>query len=189
MKNTNMNNESSEKSLVKATVTALILAAVMLILFILPAEYNIDPTGIGAKLGLTVLALPEKEEKVEPQLVNSEIKNETGLTVSEQKDTVEVTVPAGRGIEYKFQLSKNQTMTYEWKTDGVELYLDLHGEPAGDTTGYYESYTIATASEMSGQFTTPFAGVHGWYWKNKTEQDIKVTLTTQGPYEVVGLKK
>jgi len=188
MKNTNMNNMSedvSEKSLMKATILAIILAAIMLIFFILPAEYNIDPTGIGAKLGLTVLAQPAKPEKVESQLV----KNETDSTINEQKDTVEVVVPAGRGIEYKFQLSKSQTMSYEWKTDGVELYLDLHGEPEGDTTGYYESYTIATASEMSGQFTTPFTGVHGWYWKNKTEQDIKVTLTTKGFYEVIGIKK
>ena len=46
------NNESY--SLVKSTIASLIIAVIALVLFILPAEYNIDLTGAGEKLGLTV---------------------------------------------------------------------------------------------------------------------------------------
>jgi hypothetical protein len=42
--------------LIKATLIALLVAGVLLITTVLPAEYGIDPTGIGTKLGLTVLA-------------------------------------------------------------------------------------------------------------------------------------
>ena len=58
-----------------------------------------------------------------------------------------MTVPAGRGIEYKFYMKQHE-MTYEWLTDGAPLYFDLHGEPEGDTTGYFESYHIAATNEM-----------------------------------------
>jgi hypothetical protein len=160
---------------------AVFIAVITLVVFILPAEYNIDPTGLGEKIGLTILAknLSQKSPVIAVNGQNS---------VEERSDTVEVIVPAGRGVEYKFQLDSQQTMKYKWQTTGEPLFLDLHGEPEGDTTGYYESYTIANAHEMSGQFTAPFAGIHGWYWKNETKQDITVTLTTSGPYQVVGLK-
>ena len=42
---------------------------------------------------------------------------------------------------------KQRQNDHEWLTDG-ESYFDLHGEPEGDTTGYFESYAIATTNEM-----------------------------------------
>jgi hypothetical protein len=99
-----------------------------------------------------------------------------------------VTVPAGKGIEYKFQMAQYEKMTYEWITDGEPLYFDLHGEPQGDTTGYFESYAIATLSAMKGSFTSPFAGSHGWYWKNNSDKPVAIQLIVEGQYEVIGLK-
>lgn len=43
-------------TLIKASVAAILLAAVAIVSFIFPAEYNIDPTWVGQKLGLTLLA-------------------------------------------------------------------------------------------------------------------------------------
>ena len=108
---------------------------------------------------------------------------------SQEFQTIEVVVPAGRGVEYKFAMQQYAKMTYEWLTDGEALYFDLHGEPEGDTTGYFESYTIATSNEMKGSFTAPFAGSHGWYWKNETDNPIAVQLLVKGQYEVIGLKQ
>jgi hypothetical protein len=53
--------------------------------------------------------------------------------------------------------------TAQTEHDGTPLYFDLHGEPQGDTTGYFESYAIATLRAMKGSFTSPFSGSHGWY--------------------------
>lgn len=172
----------SNKSLLKATIIALVIAAIALVTIILPSEYNIDPTGIGQKLGLTVLATGETEEnKVTP--VENDAQPESATK------TIEVTVPAGRGIEYKFAMEQFSKMTYEWMTDGQTLYFDLHGEPEGDTTGYFESYVIATNAEMKGSFTAPFAGSHGWYWKNNSDQDVAIQLIVEGEFEVIGLKQ
>jgi hypothetical protein len=45
----------STARLVRATLVSLVVAAVILVTTVLPAEYGIDPTGIGARLGLDVL--------------------------------------------------------------------------------------------------------------------------------------
>ena len=40
----------SVATLIKASIAAVIIATIALVLVILPAEYNIDPTGIGKAL-------------------------------------------------------------------------------------------------------------------------------------------
>jgi len=170
-----METNKTSRSLIKATILSFVVAMITLVLFILPAEYNIDPTGVGQKLGLTVFN-GEGTKPVATQATDGE------------QDTAILTVPAGKGIEYKLDMKKFQKATYEWVTDGGDLYVDLHGEPKGDTTGYFESYTIATADEMKGSFTAPFDGSHGWYWKNKSEKDITIQLIFSGDYVIEGLK-
>jgi len=170
-----MESNKTSRSLIKATVLSFVIAMITLVLFIMPAEYNIDPTGIGTKLGLTVF----NEESNSPSAQQSS---------DGEQDSVIITVPAEKGVEYKLDMNKFQKATYEWTTDGGDLYVDLHGEPKGDTTGYFESYTIATANEMKGSFTVPFDGSHGWYWKNNTDTDISIQLIFSGDYVIEGLK-
>lgn len=43
----------SARSLVRSTLVALVLAIAVLVTIVLPAEYGVDPTGIGRVLGLT----------------------------------------------------------------------------------------------------------------------------------------
>jgi hypothetical protein len=174
-----MQHTVSSKTLLKASASASLMAIVALMTFILPAEYNFDPTGIGHKLGLTVLAAASEKE----------IPNESAQAGSDKYQVIEVTVPARQGVEYKFSMQRNDKMTYEWLTDGPSLYFDLHGEPQGDTTGYFESYAIATLNEIKGSFTAPFDGSHGWYWKNTSDQPVAVQLLVKGQYKVIGLKK
>jgi len=162
-----MQHTVSSTTLVKASISATVIAAVALVTFILPAEYNIDPTGVGQKLGLTTLAQAAEAEGV----VSTQGLGEKN---SQEFQTIEVVVPAGRGVEYKFAMPQYAKMTYEWLTDGDALY--------------FESYTIATSNEMKGSFTAPFAGSHGWYWKNKSDKPIAVQLLVKGQYDVIGLK-
>jgi hypothetical protein len=155
------------------------VALIVFVCFILPAEYNIDPTHIGHKLGLTALAHHDDDATPKAEISGSP---------QQGQQVIEVTVPAGKGIEYKFQMAQYEKMTYEWLTDGEPLYFDLHGEPKGDTTGYFESYAIAELSEMKGSFTSPFEGSHGWYWKNNSSQPVAVQLIVEGQFKVIGLK-
>ena len=171
----------TKPALLKYTMFSLLFAAITLVTVILPAEYNIDPTGIGHKLGLTVFHDVKADEATQSSL--EQPTSSKGVT-----ETIEVVVPAGRGVEYKFIMTQYQKLEYEWITDGTALYFDLHGEPEGDTTGYFESYAIATLSEMKGSFTVPFTGSHGWYWKNTSNNPVKVQLIVKGEFSKHSLK-
>ncbi|MEZ5528647.1 MAG: hypothetical protein R3E57_01690 [Porticoccaceae bacterium] len=174
-----MEHHVSLTTLIKASLAAIVLAAIALVLFILPAEYNIDPTGVGQKLGLTLLAEAAEAAPLAPQPMPDEMTSQ---------QVIEITVPAHKGIEYKLQMNRYDKLTYEWITDGAPLYFDLHGEPEGDTSGYFESYAIATLGAMKGSFTAPFNGSHGWYWNNPGDQPVAIQLIINGRYQIIGLK-
>jgi hypothetical protein len=157
-------------TLFKYTLFSIIFAVITLVTIILPAEYDIDPTGVGHALGLTVF--------------NEMAKVEATGTV----EHIDIIVPAQSGVEYKFTMQQHQKLTYRWVTDGVALYFDLHGEPKDNTTGYFESYAIATLTGMEGSFTTPFQGSHGWYWKNTSNTPVTIQLTVKGEYANHSLK-
>lgn len=60
-------NLPNTRQLLKATGLSVVVAALVLVTLVLPAEYGIDPTGIGHRLGLDVLnAEPEAAESQMP---------------------------------------------------------------------------------------------------------------------------
>lgn len=110
-------------------------------------------------------------------------------SVEQRVDEVSVTVPANRGVEYKLFLNQYGKLEYEW-TSATAMHSDFHGEPTDyEQTKYFESYVIGKVDKMKGMITMPFAGSHGWYWKNETDADVVVTLKTKGEYRVIGLKQ
>ncbi|ORU89520.1 MAG: hypothetical protein A6F71_00705 [Cycloclasticus sp. symbiont of Poecilosclerida sp. M] len=171
----------SVKYLLKATAVSLALAGLLLVIAILPAEFGIDPTGLGKKMGLLALAPAEEAE-------DQSNSASCGETLMQRNDTVTVIIPPLSGLEYKFILEKGAALRYTWKTDGGKLYFDFHGEPKGDTTGYFKSYEENTLNQTKGIQTIPFDGNHGWYWKNDTAKPISVTLTTRGRYRILGVR-
>ena len=108
---------------------------------------------------------------------------------SNWKDVITITIPARGDKEYKLYLAKGATLEYSWKTNGENLFYDFHGEPAGDTTGYFKSFKKSTESESSGTLTASFDGTHGWYWKNNSSSAVDIILKTSGDYQQLDLMK
>ncbi len=169
----------SVKTLAMSTLIASTLASAIFITVVLPAEYALDPTGIGAKLGFTQLAIGADTGSLNAANQAS--------GVGARADEVEIKVPAKSGLEYKFYLEQYAQLQYEWSSGEQPLFFDMHGEPAGGEPGYFQSYGEATASSMKGTLTTPFTGSHGWYWRNRSEEDVVILLKTNGDYNVLGL--
>lgn len=180
----------SIKSLIIASLFSTLLAGVVLVTAVLPAEYGIDPTGFGEMTGLTSLSSTSKTPSAvagvcpESQVAISAAQP---AAASQWQDTVKIVVPAGEGLEYKFHLVKGAALDYSWSTDGAALYFDFHGEPQGDKTGYFKSYKETTDSQSSGSLSAPFEGSHGWYWENKSSAPVTVVLNTKGAYRILGL--
>jgi hypothetical protein len=105
------------------------------------------------------------------------------------KDSISITIPARGDKEYKFYLAKGATLEYAWEADGAALFFDFHGEPEGDTSGYFKSFKKSTESQSSGSLTASFAGTHGWYWKNNTPSPVNIVLQAKGEYQRLDLNK
>jgi len=99
------------------------------------------------------------------------------------KDFIVLKLPARSESEYKLHLTKSATLEYSWKTDVGKLFYDLHGDPTGDTTGYFKSFKKNTESQSSGAITSEFDGPHGWYWKNDNPHPVNIVLKVAGQYK------
>ena len=189
----------SLKSLMISSLIATLIASFVLIAFVLPAEYGIDPTGLGKKAGLTVLAekanypmqvmaIPLPTQKLAEITCSHASAMAGGNSVEGPwQDTVMITLPPNKGLEYKFHLTRGALFEYSWATDGTKLYFDFHGEPKGDKTGYFKSYKESIDDQSSGDLAAPFEGSHGWYWENKSKMPATIILNTKGSYRIIGL--
>jgi hypothetical protein len=158
---------ASPKSILLATLGALVVAIVILISAILPAEFGIDPLRIGEVTGLSVLANGESPFE-EQQVVHGQ-------------DYVEFVLEAFQSVEYKYLMDIDTSMVFSWVADG-EVYYDMHAEPAGLGEEYAESYEQGNADRRMGSFHAPFTGIHGWFWENRTINTVVVRLYSAGFY-------
>jgi|RhiMetdeSRZDD1v2_1073273.scaffolds.fasta_scaffold234353_1 hypothetical protein len=67
--------------------------------------------------------------------------------------------------------------------------FEFHGEPdqkpADAPAGYYESHEKDDLGkdQSHGHFISPSTGIHGWWWENKTDKEVTISLTTAGFYD------
>ncbi len=125
-----------------------------------------------------------KNSKNNPDIENTM----NSVDSSHWQDSIRIFIPAKGEKEYKIQLAKSKTFNYEWETNGTALFYDFHGEPKGDTSGYFESFKKATDNKSSGTLTSNFEGTHGWYWKNTTNTAVIIILKLKGEYQLIGTR-
>jgi hypothetical protein len=189
----------SSKQLLRSTIIALIVAAVLLVTAVLPAEYGIDPTGIGGLLGLKEMgtiktqlaaeaakhnaAAPEPPASAPAVVATATPTPEPTPTPTPQKsDTTTVTLKPNEGVEYKLEMSKGAKAKYEWTSAGGPVNHNLHTDGAGGS----HSYSKGTGVERdSGEFTAVSDGYHGWFWRNRNSKDVTITLKTSGDYKSI----
>jgi len=170
-----------------AAGAALLVAGLVLVMFVLPAEFAVDPLGTGARFGLLDLGIIGQQVEALESTAVSGGAGETAIVVPQDKsfqnETVEFKVAAGEGMEYKYRLDKGEALLYSWKSS-APVNWEFHAEPDGAPRGYAQSYEKSQGSQASGTLTAPFPGIHGWYWENTTNQEITVTLTSAGYYNL-----
>jgi hypothetical protein len=102
-------------------------------------------------------------------------------------DTVRVPVPAGKGLEYKLTMNKGQGLVYNISygtlADPRQMVVEFHGHtPQVNGVGDLMFYSKTGGTPQSGVFTAPWDGIHGWYLKNDSPNDVTVTLELAGFY-------
>jgi hypothetical protein len=185
---------------------AAVIAGALLVTCVLPAEYGVDPTGIGRVLGLTQmgevkLALAEEaasnaasEASADSVIAASEAVPGTAApaavagTVSaatrgERTDTTEITLVAGKGGEVKLRMPSGSKAAYSWTVTGGVVNYDMHGDSTNAPKDWFVSYKKRQrVSSDVGELVAGFSGNHGWYWRNRGSAPVTVRLVTTGSY-------
>jgi hypothetical protein len=241
--------EATSGGLIRSTLMAAGAALAILTLFWLPAEYGVDPTGVGGLMGLTEMGEIKQQlageaaaqdaaaassaglgmavvpgdmlarlERIDAQL--AQIAAVIGADVLTAAPAPEITAPAGpapatepasaqagaaepaaaaaiagapawrdelvfslapaEAKEIKLVMAAGDVATFEWVSEGGGVNYTQHGDDGGANEVRFEDGRAAPGQD--GTMTAPFAGKHGWFWRNRGAAPVTVTLRVGGAY-------
>lgn len=198
--------------LLRSTLLAMAAAAAILVTVVLPSEYGIDPTRAGRLLGLTEmgeikmqlaaeaeadrrLAAETEASPSAPERAQAKSQGEAEAAASAEaarpaeaapasvpegrSDEISITLSPGEGTEIKLVMQAGAEAQFEWTANGGLLNYDTHGDGGGQSISYEKGRGVP---EDSGVLVAAFDGNHGWFWRNRTEGEVTLTLRTRGAY-------
>ena len=247
--------EATSGGLIRSTLMAAAGGVAILTFFWLPAEYGIDPTGVGGVMGLTEMgdikqqlyaeaaaddaaaadaaasappqapvagtdpAVLDRLAAIETQLAAiadvigaappvpvppspqtaveepvaapvqqnpnaeepeaPEVAAEPAPEAAPWRDEVSYTLPPGEGIEIKLVMQEGAVATFEWSANGGVLNYDTHADGSGQQISYEQGRAVP---DQAGTLTAAFTGNHGWFWRNRSDAPVTLTLRTAGDY-------
>lgn len=193
----------SGKRIAQSVIIAAVVAALLLVTIVLPAEYNVDPSGVGRLLGLTALSEPTRTIEIRNVIGGNETVTEAEIpdfgapvplpnpaihqaeSQQAQTHTVEVAIPPEGETEIKTVLRQSKVILYSWRVDRGTVYSDFHGHDPTVGGNFFVRYQEHQegAESAHGSLVAPFDGEHGWYWVNYNDFPVTVTLTVTGYYD------
>ncbi|AOY89547.1 hypothetical protein BKP64_15980 [Marinobacter salinus] len=224
MYNTDIPNREelpSTAKLVRSTIIAAIVALVLLVTMVMPAEYALDPTGAGRLLGLTEMGeikeqlaeeaaaddaaqmvavqsstereAPESKEPVVVEVVEEPASSpeaevapgkpepapEPEIAEPQWQDKVRVVLTPGEGTEFKLTMEEGAVARFSWVSEGGPINFDTHGDGGGQSISYEKGRGVP---EDEGTLEAAFTGNHGWFFRNRNDNDITLVLRTGGDY-------
>lgn len=195
----------SAKSLAKAALWTFVGAIVVAVVFVLPAEYGIDPTGLGERIGLTRLAEvdsppvsavsrtvsgrfpepPAEFDFFDPEVLGDPFSRTIDHAFRSEK--IEIPLEEFEQVEVKAVMKQGDALVYTWRlVEGQSVYSDFHADPhAVDLypAEYWIRYHESESGGASGSLVAPFDGNHGWYWLNIEENPVRIELEVHGYFD------
>jgi len=222
MYNTDIPNREalpSTAKLIRSTIIAAIVALVLLVTVVMPAEYAMDPTGAGRLLGLNemgeikgqlaeeaaadeaaqMVAVPSTTEpealqvtepavaeaveepapSAEAAVATAEPAPEPEIAEPRWQDEVRVVLTPGEGTEFKLTMEEGAVARFSWVSEGGPINFDTHGDGGGQSISYEKGRGVP---EDEGELEAAFTGNHGWFFRNRNDNDITLVLRTGGDY-------
>ena len=174
--------------LLKSTIIAIIVAIILLVMVILPAEYGTDPTGVGKLLGLKEMGeikmnlLDEFQKESSQENAVSSMDIDHTEDIIENEDVVEQTLEPGQAIEIKLEMKSGALVQYKWETSKGGLNYDLHGDGYKGSQKFVSYKKGRMVQSDIGELQAEFDGYHGWFWRNREKFSVTVILQTSGDY-------
>lgn len=187
----------SNKQLARMSIIAAIGAVAIGIMVYLPAEHGVDPTGVGTILGLTEMGEIKQQLEAEAEADRLLHGDDSSSSLFDRlfevivpsahaqeawQDEITFTLEPGAYTEIKATMEEGATLTYAWVAEGGRINFDLHAHAGGQDVTYERGRGQASGE---GSFETPFAGDHGWFWRNRDDETVTVTLQMRGEYSAI----
>jgi len=195
----------------RGAAVAFLAALVATVVFVLPAEFGIDPTGLGSRLGLMKLrqvedtvsgesampaplvvgsypGIPAEFDYFEPDVLGEPFSRTHDRPF--RSETMSIALDVGEQVEVKAVMKQGDALVYAWRVDNGTVYADFHADPGENAAGYPDRYFIryreSETPDSAGSLVAPFDGNHGWYWLNIEEHPVRIDLEVRGYYEAIG---
>ncbi|MEO8313311.1 MAG: hypothetical protein ABI645_00820 [Pseudomonadota bacterium] len=188
--------------MLKGISAAVVAALVILLIAVLPAEYGIDPTGLGKVLGLTAINGPTRALIIKDVIGGNAAYRTVAVpqagdptplpnpavvqlkTADAATRLVTVKLEPEQETEIKAILDEAQVILYSWSADG-EVYTDFHGHEPNSGQAFVRYEEQQTGHEGRGSLVAPFAGEHGWFWLNVSDKPVTITLNISGYFNEI----
>ncbi len=200
----------TSRQLLRSTVIALIAAGVLLVTVVLPAEYAIDPTGIGRMLGLTEMG--EIKAQLAEEAAIDAARDAAAAAAAGSSVATPATAPAPQPATSASTASTATTPATgdsAWRDEmrvtldpgqGAEVKLvmkagaraqfswlaeggEVNFDTHGDGGGQSISYEKGRGVPSDeGVLEAAFDGNHGWFWRNRGDGPVTVVIRASGDY-------
>ena len=97
----------------------------------------------------------------------------------EWQDEVRVVLTPGEGTEFKLTMQEGAVARFAWVSEGGPLNFDTHGDGGGQSISYEKGRGVPGDE---GELKAAFSGNHGWFFRNRNDNDVTLVLRTDGDY-------
>lgn len=190
-------NPPSPGRLAAYVIGGFAVASAITLCAILPAEFHLDPTGVGAATGLMGLsAAPEAKSAPAAATAGGGPAPAQVLARSYpapfRTDTIDIPLKSaesgeGSEVEYKVRMKAGESLVYSWSVQAPpeEFYFDFHSEKRPASKETVISHEQAVGIARNGSLTAPFDGIDGWYFQNQSVKPVVVHLKLSGFYTLL----
>jgi len=185
----------SRGKLLLATGAAIFAGVLIVFGAIVPAEYGIDPLGMGKLSGISRIWSPP-DTKVDVK--SGSLSRAQSYDKAWRSDVIEIPLSGFLGgytnsdLEYKVAMAKDATLIFDWDVIGAEdprdFHYDFHGhtrEAAPGAGMTIASYKQGFGLSQHGSLISPFEGIQGWMFANSGEKPVIVRLRISGFYDLI----
>lgn len=104
-------------------------------------------------------------------------------TAEPRQDEMTITLAPGEGAEIKLTMEEGEIAAFAWVvSEGGAVNYDTHGDGGGENISYEKGRGV---SSDEGQLQAAFTGRHGWFWRNRGDAPVSLTVRTSGTYSAI----
>lgn len=142
-------------------------------------QSSVDQKAPEVKESVVDEAVEEPAPSPEAEVALAEPAPEPEIAEPQWQNEVRVVLTPGEGTEFKLTMEEGATARFSWVSEGGPINFDTHGDGGGQSISYEKGRGVP---EDEGELVAAFTGNHGWFFRNRNDNNITLVLRTGGDY-------